>query len=84
MTKKAIKNGDQIYNNLYFIKTFLMSHHGYGEVKKINGNYDIFALVLTAAESYLSKVSKLFKDPYDFNNYRAIDRHIREKDPALM
>lgn len=83
--KKSIKKGEQIFNNLWFIKTFLInSQYKYGEIKKINTNYDIFGLVLTAAESYQKEVSKEFKNPYDFNNLKAIDKHLREKNPRLM
>ena len=40
--------------------------------------------MLTAAESYQKEVSKEFKNPYDFNNLKAIDKHLREKNPRLM
>lgn len=85
MAKKGVKSGDQIYNNLTFIKTLLInSHTKFGEIRKINTKYNIIGIVLSAAESYLGKIAKLFKDPYDFNNTKLIEKHLSEKDPLLM
>lgn len=70
MAKKSLKNGDQVYNNLCFIKALLMNAGGYQEVKKIVKEYHITAILLTAAESYLSKAAKLLRDPYDFNKIK--------------
>lgn len=85
MAKKGVKSGDQIYSNLTFIKTLLInSHTKFGEIRKINSKYNIIGLVLTAAESYLGKIAKLFKDPYDFNNSKLVEKHLNEKDPILM
>lgn len=50
----------------------------------MNKNLNIAGLILLSAESYLSRCAKIFKDRYDFNNERQIDKTLREKDPALM
>ena len=74
MAKNGFKNCEQIYNNLDFIKTLLMnSQNKYGEMRKVNSKYSIINLILTAAESYLKKINKLFKDAYDYNDIKWIE-----------
>ena len=84
MAKKGLKNGDQVYNNLCFIKALLSNAGGFSEVKKIVKEYHITDIILTAADSYLTKVAKFFKEPYDFNNIKHIEKHIKEKDPVFL
>ena len=85
MARKGIKNGDQIYSNLWFIKTLLVnSQSKFEEIRKVTTKYDIIGIVLSAGETYLSKVSKLFSEPYDFDNIRQIEVYISSKDPGMM
>jgi hypothetical protein len=84
MARKGLKNGDQVYNNLNFIKALLTNSQGYSEIKKTIKDNNIADIVILAAESYLGKVSKQFKDPYDYNNVRYIEKHLAEKDPNFM
>jgi hypothetical protein len=84
MAKKGLKIADNIYNNLSFIKALLTHAGGFNEVKKIVKEYKITDIILMAADSYLSKVSKMFKEPYDFYNIKSIEKHIREKDAAFL
>lgn len=85
MARKSLKSGDQVFNNLSFLKTLLInSQNRYGDIRKMNKNYNIAGTVILAAESYLQKAAKAFKDPYDFNDEKFIDRHLREKDPGLL
>lgn len=85
MTKTGFKNCEQIYNNLEFIKTLLTnSQTKYGEVKKLSTKYNIISMILTGAEAYLKKLTKIFKDPYDFNNIRWIEDQIADNSPSLM
>jgi len=84
MAKKNLKNGEQVYNNLCFIKALLVNAGGYSEVKKIVKEYHITDLLLTAAESYLTKVTKLFKDLYDYNNIKYVEKYLAKKDPDLL
>ena len=85
MSKNGFKNWEQIYNNLEFIKTLLMnSQTKYGEMRKVNSKYSIISLILTAAEAYLKKLNKIFKDAYDFNDYKWIEEQITEKEPGMM
>lgn len=84
MAKKGLKSADNIYNNLSFIKALLANAGGFAEVKKIVKEYNITEIILMAADSYLSKVKKLFREPYDFNNIKSIEKHIKEKDSDLL
>lgn len=85
MAKKGLKNGEQIYNNLSFIKALLVnSSREYNETRKIIKDYNIADLVLMAADSYLTKAAKLFKEPYDFNNIKYVEKHLSERDLAFL
>lgn len=83
--KKDIKNGDQIYSNLCFIKSLLVnSQIKFEEIKRITTKYNIIGIIILAGETYLSKLSKLFSEPYDFDNIKQIEYHISSKDPIMM
>ena len=85
MAKKSMKNWEQVYSNLWFIKTLLInSQSKYGEVRKMNAKYNIFKIILSAGDAYLSRLVKLFANPYDYGNINQIEEFIASKEPGLM
>lgn len=84
MAKKSLKRGDQVYNGLCFIKALLVNAGGYSEVKKLVKEYHIIDILLTAAEAYLGKISKFFKNSYDYNKIEYVENKLAEKDQDLF
>jgi hypothetical protein len=80
-----MKNGNQIYRNLSFIKTLLVnSVTRYGEAKKLAQKYNIIGIVLNAADAYMNKVSKSFNKAYDLSDIDFIEDYLKEKQLPIM
>ena len=55
MSKKGLRNGDNIFNHLCFIKALCVNAGGYSEVKRFVKDYNITDIILAAADSYTKR-----------------------------